>query len=94
MQVAKPFAYPACEGLATLGAHKGSGHKVGVMVATKMHVQELFLSESFLTVAAGIWLFPSVGALVHHHVTLLTGHTDFIIIIKSFPHYKMHQSVK
>lgn len=73
MQVAKPCAYPACEGLAALGAHKGSGHKVGVMVATKMHVQELFLSESFFTVAAGIWLFPCVGALVHHHVALLTG---------------------
>lgn len=74
MQVSKPSAYPACEGLAALRAHKGSGHKVGVMVATKMHVQKLFLSESFLTVAAGIWLFPSVGAFVHHHVTLLTGH--------------------
>lgn len=71
MQVTKLFAYPACEGLATLGAHKGSGHKVGVMVATKMHVQKLFLSEGFLTVAAGIWLFPSVCAPMHHHVALL-----------------------
>lgn len=76
MQREKSFSYPACKSLATLGAHKGSGHKVGVMVATKMHVQELFLSESFLTVAAGVWLFPSVGALVHYHVALLAEQED------------------
>lgn len=41
------------------------------MVAPKVHIQELFLPESLLTLVAGVWLLPSMGALVHDHVTLL-----------------------
>lgn len=85
IQVAKPFTYPACESLSTLSAHKRSGHEVGVMIASKMHVQELFLSKCFLTVAAGIWLFPSVGTFVHHHVTLLTEHKKMFVCFFKFP---------
>lgn len=35
---ARVQAYPAGERLATLAADKGSGHKVGVVVAFEMHI--------------------------------------------------------
>lgn len=41
------------------------------MVALEVHVQQLFLSERLLTLAAGKWLFPGVRALVHDHMALL-----------------------
>lgn len=63
--------YPAGEGLTALAAHKGSGDKVGIVVALEVHVQKLLLSEGFLTLAAGKWLLPRVRALVHYHVALL-----------------------
>lgn len=75
---------PASEGLATLGAYKGCGYKVGVVIAPKVHVQQLFLSESFLTLAAGVWLLPSMGALVHDHVTLLTACIVTLITLEAF----------
>lgn len=67
----KSQSYPASEGLTTLAADKGSGNKVGIMVALEVHVQKLFLPECFLTLAAGKWLLPSVCALMHYHVALL-----------------------
>lgn len=63
--------YSAGEGLTALAAHKGSGDKVGIVVALEVHVQKLLLSEGFLTLAAGKWLLPGVCALVHDHVALL-----------------------
>lgn len=65
--------YPAGEGLATLGAHKGGRHKVGVMVAAEVHVQELLLTEGLLTLATGVRLLSCVGAPVHQHVALLVN---------------------
>lgn len=65
-------SYPASECLATLGAHKGGGYEVGVVVAAEVHVQQLFLPEGLLTVAAGVRLLAGVGALVHDHVPLLS----------------------
>lgn len=41
------------------------------MVAFEVHVEELFLAEGLVAVAAGIRLLPGVGALVHDHVPLL-----------------------
>lgn len=41
------------------------------MIAFEVHVEELFLAEGLVAVAAGIRLLPSVGALVHDHVPLL-----------------------
>ena len=41
------------------------------MIALEMHVEELFLAEGLVAVAAGIRLLPRVSALVHDHVTLL-----------------------
>lgn len=64
--------YPACEGLATLGADEGGGDKVGVVVAFEVHVQQLLLSERLLTLTAGVRLLSSVGSTMHHHVTLLS----------------------
>lgn len=68
---ARAQSYPAGEGLATLAADKGSGHKVGIMVALEVHVQKLLLPEGFLTLAAGKRLLPCVCALVHYHVPFL-----------------------
>lgn len=65
--------YSAGECLATLGAHKGSRHKVGVMVAPEVHVQELLLTEGLLTLATGVRLLSCVRAPVHQHVTLLVN---------------------
>lgn len=64
---------PASEGLAALGADKGSGDKVGVVVAFEVHVQQLLLSESLLTLAAGVWFLSSVGSTMHDHVALLAA---------------------
>lgn len=63
--------YSACEGLATLGADKGGGDEVGVVVAFEVHVQQLLLSEGLLTLAAGVRFLSSVGSTMHHHVALL-----------------------
>lgn len=41
------------------------------MVAFEVHVEELFLAEGLVAVAAGVRLLPGVGALVHDHVPLL-----------------------
>ena len=41
------------------------------MIAFEVHVEELFLAEGLVAVAAVIRLLPSVGALVHDHVPLL-----------------------
>lgn len=41
------------------------------MIAFEVHVEELFLAEGLVAVAAGVRLLPSVGALVHDHVPLL-----------------------
>lgn len=67
----KAQTYPAGEGLTTLAAHKGGGHKGGVVVPLEVHIQKLLLSERFLTLAAGKWFLPRVCALVHYHVALL-----------------------
>lgn len=64
-------SYPAGECLAALGAHEGGGHEVGVVVPAEVHVQQLFLPEGLLTVAAGVRLLAGVGALVHDHVSFL-----------------------
>lgn len=64
---------PAGECLATFVADEGSGDKVGIMVALEVHVQELLLSEGFVTLAAGKRLFPRVRTLVHDHVTFLSA---------------------
>lgn len=63
--------YPAGERLVTLVADKCSGDKVGVVVALEVHVQQLFLPERLLALAAGKWLLPGVRALVHDHMALL-----------------------
>lgn len=55
------------------------------MVTLEVHVQELFLSEGFITLAARKWLFPCVCALVHNHVAFLGKRTEkglFIMKIK------------
>lgn len=41
------------------------------MIALEVHVEELFLAEGFVAVAAGVRLLPSVGALMHDHMPLL-----------------------
>lgn len=41
------------------------------MIAFEVHVEELFLAEGLVAVAAGVRLLPGVGALVHDHVPLL-----------------------
>lgn len=41
------------------------------MIALEVHVQQLFLPERLLALAAGKWLLPGVRALVHDHVALL-----------------------
>lgn len=41
------------------------------MVALEVHVQQLFLPERLLALAAGKWLLPGVRALVHDHMALL-----------------------
>ena len=64
--------YPACERLATFRADEGGGNKVGVVVALEVHVQQLLLPESLLTLAAGVGLLSCVCAAVHHHVPLLS----------------------
>lgn len=63
--------YPAGERLVTLVADKCSGDKVGVVVALEVHVQQLFLPECLLALAAGKWFLPGVRALVHDHMALL-----------------------
>lgn len=75
---------PASEGLSALGAYKGCGYKVGVMIAAKVHVQQLFLPKGLLTLAAGIWLLPSMCALVHDHVTLLAACIVTLITLEAF----------
>lgn len=64
---------PASECLATFVADEGSGDEVGIVVTLEVHVQELLLPESFVTLAAGEWLLPRVGALVHYHVAFLSA---------------------
>lgn len=64
-------SYPASEGLATLGAYKGRWYEVRVMVAPKVHIQELFLPEGLVTLATRVWLLPGMGAFMHDHVALL-----------------------
>lgn len=70
---------PACECFPTLRTDKGSGDKVGIMIALEMHVKELFLAEGLVAVAAGIRLLPRVSALVHDHVPLLS--TSIITLV-------------
>lgn len=41
------------------------------MIAFEVHVEELFLAEGLVAVAAGVRLLPGVRALVHDHVPLL-----------------------
>jgi hypothetical protein len=36
-----------------------------------VHVEELFLAEGLVAVAAGVRLLPGVGTLVHDHVPFL-----------------------
>lgn len=64
-------SYPASESLATLCAYEGRWYKVGVMVAPKVHVQELFLPKGLITLVTRVWLLPGMGAFMHDHVTLL-----------------------
>lgn len=63
--------YPAGECLVALAADKRGRDKVGVVVALEVHVQQLFLPERLLALAAGKWLLPGVRALVHDHMALL-----------------------
>lgn len=74
--MSKRSYYPPSEGLATLGTYKGSGDKVGVMVTFEVHVQQLFLPEGFVTLAAGERFFSSVCAAMHYHVPLLETQSD------------------
>lgn len=69
----KGQSYPASECLATFVADEGSGDEVRIVVTLEVHVQELLLTESFVTLAAGEWLLPCVRALVHYHVAFLLG---------------------
>lgn len=64
-------SYPAGERLVTLATHKGSGDKVGIMVALVVHVQKLLLPKCFLTLAAGKRLLPRMCTFVHYHVAFL-----------------------
>lgn len=74
---------PACECLPTLRTDKGCRDKVGVMIAFEMHVKELFLAEGLVAVAAGIRLLPSVGALMHDHVPLLSASVITLVTLKA-----------
>lgn len=70
------FPYPASECFTTLGTDKGSRDKVGVVVSFEVHIEELFLTEGFITMATGIRLFSSMGPFVHDHVPLLRDKQD------------------
>lgn len=67
------FPYPASECFATLGTDEGSRDKVRIVVSFEVHIEELFLTEGFITMATGIRLFSSMGPFMHDHVSLLTG---------------------
>lgn len=41
------------------------------MIAFEVHVEELFLAEGLVAVAAGIRLLPGVCTFMHDHVPLL-----------------------
>lgn len=71
------MSYPAGERLVTLAADESSGDKVGIMIALEVHVQELFLAESLVTLTTSKRLFPCVSAFVHYHVALLQGDKRF-----------------
>lgn len=43
------------------------------MVTFEVHIEELFLTEGFITMATGIRLFSSMGTFVHDHVPLLSA---------------------
>lgn len=64
-------SHPAGERLATLGANKSCGNKVGVVVAFEVHVQQLLLPEGLFTLAARERLLSCVGPPVHDHMALL-----------------------
>lgn len=74
---------PACKGLPTLRTDKGRRDKVGVMIAFEVHVEELFLAEGLVAVAAGVRLLPGVRALVHDHVPLLSASVITLVTLKA-----------
>lgn len=43
------------------------------MVSFEVHIEKLFLTEGFITMATGIRLFSSMGPFVHDHVPLLSA---------------------
>lgn len=72
--------YPAGECFVALVADKRSRDKVGVVVALEVHVEQLFLPECLLALAAGKWLLPSVRALVHDHMALLRDRKEWLTL--------------
>lgn len=54
------------------------------MIALEVHVEELFLAEGFVAVAAGVRLLPSVGALMHDHMPLLSTSIITLVTLKAF----------
>lgn len=53
------------------------------MIAFEVHVEELFLAEGLVAVAASVRLLPSVGALVHDHVPLLSTSVITLVALKA-----------
>lgn len=53
------------------------------MIAFEVHVEELFLAEGLVAVAAGVRLLPGVRALVHDHVPLLSASVITLVTLKA-----------
>lgn len=74
---------PTCKCFPTFRTDEGCRDKVGVMIAFEVHVEELFLAEGLVAVAASVRLLPSVGALVHDHVPLLSTSVITLVALKA-----------
>jgi hypothetical protein len=53
------------------------------MIALEVHVEELFLAEGLVAVAAGVRLLPGVGTLVHDHVPFLSTSIITLVTLKA-----------
>lgn len=59
-------------------------NKTGIMMFLEMQIQELLLSETFITLSAVKWFLSSVDTPMHYHVTFLFTCIITLVTLKAF----------
>lgn len=54
------------------------------MIAFEVHIEELLLPESFVTMATGVGFFSSVCSFMHDHMALLSASVFTLVTLIAF----------